>query len=191
METERTIGNKPIVIPLFTFKLEEDGITHINIYSNGKSPLGRFLSHFAPVAVHHPVHGDFPSLENFYQFVKTGCNEPIFKTLAPHLAKLKARQYLDKRPIDFDDLIRDMNERKINGNIKAKMAFINSILPFDHYYVMTDKRTGSIFKVRPREADKFVIMFESLRIKLRKIYDDAEASLANISSGSIGRAESS
>ena len=30
------------------YKPKDDGITHINIYSQGKTQLGRFLSNFEP-----------------------------------------------------------------------------------------------------------------------------------------------
>lgn len=170
-------------IPLFTFKEDEDGISHININLDAKTPLGRFLSPIAPVPVVHGELGSFASVMNFYHYVRTGKKEPSFKTMNPRLVMIKSKQYLESKPDDFDDMIRDINRQKIQNNLKANKAFICSILPFDYYFLITDKVTGLPVKVRPREADKFVIMFEVLRIELRKKYDDAQASIANICSG--------
>jgi hypothetical protein len=35
--------------------VEQDGTTHINIYSKGKTELGRFLTNFAYIGIGYPI----------------------------------------------------------------------------------------------------------------------------------------
>jgi hypothetical protein len=47
------------------YKSKDDGITHINIYSKGKTELGRWLSNFT----YHPIEtedGKFDSVEGYW-----------------------------------------------------------------------------------------------------------------------------
>lgn len=178
---------------LFTFKPEEDGISHINIYSMGKTKLGKFLSHFFPVPVTHPKYGKFPTIENFWQYVSRGAKAQELRTLPPHIAKSRARQF-PKVPIDgFDEMITELNEQKLRKVPKALEDFINSTLPFDHYYLIPSKKDGSLAKVRPADSDKLVIMFENLRVKLRREKENAttDSVAADVCVGSTGQPENS
>lgn len=49
----------------------QDGITHINIYSKGKTVIGRYLSNFAKFPFEHPVHGKFLSVEGLWYWLLT------------------------------------------------------------------------------------------------------------------------
>lgn len=51
------------------YKPEEDGIDHINIYSRGKTELGRELSAFSECAI-HKEYGQFNSIEGLYHYLK-------------------------------------------------------------------------------------------------------------------------
>ena len=42
-----------------------DGVTHINVYSQGKTSIGRALSNFSPLGFNHPKHGHFESVEGY------------------------------------------------------------------------------------------------------------------------------
>jgi hypothetical protein len=53
-------GNIEMWIP------EEDGVTHINIYSKGKTELGRWLTNFSYSPFNHPEYGKFLSMEGFW-----------------------------------------------------------------------------------------------------------------------------
>ncbi len=55
-----------------TFISEEDGITHINIYSKGKTELGRLMSNFALSPFSVPQHGEFKSIEGYWYWLSTG-----------------------------------------------------------------------------------------------------------------------
>lgn len=47
-------------------KYLEDGVDHINIFSKGQTPLGRFLSNFTHCPFQHPEFGAFNSIEGFW-----------------------------------------------------------------------------------------------------------------------------
>lgn len=178
---------------LFSFKPVEDGESHINIYSSAKTKLGRFLSHFFPVEVVHSKYGRFPTIENFWQYVNRGAKVPELRTLPPHIAKSRARQY-PIVPVDgFDEMIAELNEQKLKKVPKALEDFINSTLPFDHYYLIPSKTDGSLIKVRPADSDKLVIMFENLRVKLRREKENAttDSVAADVCVGSTGQPENS
>lgn len=55
---------------------EEDGVTHINVCSHGKTALGQFLSNFTPCKV-EIKYGNFASLEALYHHLKitTSCTD--------------------------------------------------------------------------------------------------------------------
>ena len=48
------------------YKPLNDGVDHINIYSRGKTQLGRMLSNFYLSPFNHPVYGGFNTVEGFY-----------------------------------------------------------------------------------------------------------------------------
>lgn len=68
------------------FKITDDGITHINVYSKGKTELGRLLSNFS----HTPFYGNdilFNSVEGWWQWFTTGKEYDYLKYLYGFKAK--------------------------------------------------------------------------------------------------------
>ena len=67
--------------------VEEDGITHVNIYSQGKTKLGKWLSNFS----HTPIDtedGHFESIEGYwYWLVTDNINKDILRGLYGYEAK--------------------------------------------------------------------------------------------------------
>jgi hypothetical protein len=51
----------------------KDGIDHINIYSRGKTEVGRQLSNFAHTPFTHKDYGYFNSVEGLWYYLITGC----------------------------------------------------------------------------------------------------------------------
>lgn len=51
-------------MPISKYTATTDGIDHINIYSKGKTTLGRMLSNFACTPFTHPEDGKFASIED-------------------------------------------------------------------------------------------------------------------------------
>lgn len=114
---------------------ETDGIDHINVYSKGKTKLGRFLTNFA----YSPINtedGYFASIEAYWYWL--GCKDDRLRVTYGFLSKqmgrdLGAKDWLDDKV--FKDKIKKAIEIKINHNVEMSDLFYHSSLPFTHYYV--------------------------------------------------------
>lgn len=125
------------------FKPEEDGITHINVWSRAKTPLGRALSNFAHTPFDHPDYGHFSSVEGFWYWLSTGSTNNQFRSLfgfrAKEIGRLVRRE-LDANggiPVveDFRAQIKKALLCKIEQNPQLQQALKESDLPLTHYYV--------------------------------------------------------
>ena len=115
-----------------------DGIDHINVYSKGRTFLGRRLSNFYPIMFCHPVYGWFDTVEGFYFFVSTGFKVDAFRRCKGFEAKALGKTY-ERVPCDnFELLIREAIRLKILQNPVLLKDLKDSTLPFKHYYVYGD-----------------------------------------------------
>jgi len=116
----------------------EDGKTHINIYSKGKTELGRLLSNFA-YSPFECEEGKFYSIEGYWYWL--GTRDEVLKTLSGYQAK-KYGQSLNRiyKVKDFEDKIRIAMVLKVNSNPKLFDLLLDSDLPFTHYYVFNGYR---------------------------------------------------
>ena len=139
----------------------DDGITHINIYSNGATQLGRFLSNFSfsPITTDH---GHFCSMEGYYHYIKSLLaiqHSPqaldlrdryhVGLTQLQSLHGKAAQQYgrvlrreLMADGVWFDDKTSIVKLEWFITALKSKLmtsslypVFLESTLPFTHYYV--------------------------------------------------------
>ena len=62
--------------PSIQFNPEDDGITHINIWFQGKTELGRMLSHFYELPFTHPFFGDFKTMEGLWRYIQNKDTTP-------------------------------------------------------------------------------------------------------------------
>lgn len=157
--------------------LEDDGITHINIWLHGKTELGRMLSHFYKSPFHHPYFGSFTSMEGFWHYIKNlnsndDHNHPrdALRSLSGNAAKQYGKKLKWSYVDQFQKIISAANFYKIEQNIEMKELFIDSTLPFDQYYLT--KSTGEVegqYGVVARLANyKWLIdSFEENRILLQ------------------------
>lgn len=123
---------------------KQDGITHINIYSKGKTELGQTLSNFS----YFPFDcedGHFKSIEAYWHWLGVPDNCPQKEDLkeihgyeAKKMGEQLKKKYGQKHIENF--------EERILAAIRIKMnAFKNSFksptgqLPFEHYYVFNNK----------------------------------------------------
>ena len=135
---------------------ELDGITHVNIYSKGKTDLGRFLTNFA----HTPItlsEGTFQSIEGYWYWL--GSHDDRLKALhgfeAKQFGRLCNRNYR---------LTEDNFQRKIKIAISVKMAhwpvYLRELqmlkIPLAHYYVFGNS-------VKPAGFEWLVAYFESMK----------------------------
>lgn len=119
-------------------KPEEDGITHVNIYSQGKTQLGRMLSNFDRFEI-ETEDGTFNSVEGYWYWLSIeDCKEKeVLRNLYGYNAKkigndLKNR-FNKRMDEDFENKILNAIWYKVRRN---RYLFTEDIknLPFEHYY---------------------------------------------------------
>lgn len=135
-----------------------DGVTHINVYSKGKTELGRQLTNFALSPFVHPDFGKFNSVEGFWYWCGTlggGFKKADLQRIETlrELHGLKAKE-LGRELIRgmvwrdpechpdheyFRELILEGIRCKLRQNRNILTALTNSTLPLKHYYVFGDK----------------------------------------------------
>lgn len=120
---------------------DEDGITHINCWSKGRTVLGQLLSNFANTPFDHPQHGSFASVEGFWYWCATGMQDRQLKRLYGASAKSYGKKLtpVALEEAVFRDLIRSAIRCKLEQNAQLREMFIASELPFEHYYVYGPK----------------------------------------------------
>ena len=122
----------------------DDGITHINVYSKGKTELGRFLSNFYPIHV-ETEDGCFESIEGYWYWLGTDHpDRDKLRLMSGYEAKsvgknfrVTDRLYMDNE--EFKRKIRDAMTWKMNNNPEMFRMLQQSILPLQHYYVFYGK----------------------------------------------------
>ena len=121
---------------------EEDGITHINVYSKGKTWLGRRLSNFdwSPVDLED---GKFHSIEGYWYWLSSDHEDKDdLRHLYGYAAKMRGRELRGKDWIEteeFKEKIKRAITVKINQHFHIQKKLVESTLPFTHYYVFGDR----------------------------------------------------
>ena len=131
--------------PSIQFNPEDDGITHINIWFQGKTELGRMLSHFYELPFTHPFFGDFKTMEGLWRYIQNKDTTPeeaergIEKDKLRHMSGIAAKNFgksLTWRKVEcFIEIIAAANFYKIKQSPKLMRMFTDSTLPFVMYYV--------------------------------------------------------
>jgi hypothetical protein len=143
-----------------------DGITHINLYSKGKTKLGQLLSNFAHTPFISPLYGQFASLEGFWYWLATGQCIDRLRTLYGYAAKKEGQAYLRVNCLEFETIICHATEWKLYCHPEIVEAMQKTNLPFVHYYVFGDTNTSQ-FKQQFSTANAFQIEYlELLRYQL-------------------------
>jgi len=118
---------------------EEDGKTHINVYSRGVTPLGRSLSNLSECNIEHPYFGHFRTLEGLWFYMKTGFKDDNFRIIKG----LAARDLGKKLPSEFYPLFSKMFKlgmlEKLEKNPGLQRDLLANDLPLAHYYVYGKK----------------------------------------------------
>lgn len=112
-----------------------DGEDHINIWTKGRTDLGRWLSNFSYSPFVHPKYGKFNSMEGFYYYAATGFEFEEFRGLWGWKAKSAGKQLPKVRCEDFEDLLMEALEFKILYNPEWIPELLATDLPFTHYFV--------------------------------------------------------
>lgn len=121
---------------------DDDGRTHINIYSRGYTELGRMLSNFYHSPFEHPKYGKFASMEAFYYYVSTGFEHEWIRDYYGWQAKLKGKVLPKVNNFktydfynEFEELLTSGLEWKLYYNPEIVKKLCASELPFQHYYI--------------------------------------------------------
>lgn len=117
-----------------------DGITHINVYSGGKTELGRWLSNFTKAPFQLVTDGSFDSVEGYWYWLQLSGVEGRegLRKLSGISAKKLGQKLREGVEVTYDDEFKT----KIKTAIAMKILtypnmfdkFIESTLPFTHYY---------------------------------------------------------
>jgi predicted NAD-dependent protein-ADP-ribosyltransferase YbiA (DUF1768 family) len=136
----------------------QDGITHINIYSQGKTDLGKMLSNFYKCLI-ITRDGKFNSVEGYWYWLGIEeCEEKeVLRTLSGYQAKKIGNELKKKYQQRVDSEFEDKIIRAIWAKVKTKVHMFKSeivTLPFEHYY----NYGGKVVDVK----DKYPWMMEAI-----------------------------
>lgn len=144
----------------------QDGKTHINIYSKGRTVLGRTLSNFSHHQFHHDELGPFAGMEGLYYYLKTGKKNEGFRRLSGFAAK-KLGKTLPRVEMDIDEFHRLLrigcrcvyrdNPRIHELILDQVVENKGELLPFVHYYLAGNHA------VVPKGNDWVVEEWDSIR----------------------------
>lgn len=146
----------------------KDGIDHINVYSNGKTELGRMLSNFYRFPI-MTKDGLFYSVEAYWFWlgISNDCKEKEhLRTLSGYDAKKygnSLRSYYPAKDANFEDKIIRAIWYKVQRNASL---FVDAYreLPLQHYYVLTDGKTMNVY-------NKYKFMMEAEEKMKKYIYE--------------------
>lgn len=130
------------------WKPEEDGVTHVNLYSNGLTPAGRFMSNFTPV---HDLLLDgyaFGSIEAYWYWLgikpkdRTSRRALELMPLSGFPAKQLGKELTDlstHHEPDFIPKIKAAIRVKMQSRRARELLLSTGSLPLAHYYVFKRK----------------------------------------------------
>lgn len=114
-----------------------DGIDHINVYSKGKTELGRLLSNFADTPFEIENIGRFQTVEGYWYWIITG--DDWFKEALGWEAKKFGKEAPKVRDHPTYDELTLAYLAKLRHNPRVKELLETNTLPLKHYYVYGNK----------------------------------------------------
>lgn len=118
------------------FRPKTDGVDHINIYSKGKTELGRWLTNFALAPFTLDDHGAFESVEGYWYWLSTGRRHDSLRLLFGVEAKRTGKTFERvEYNGDFEAAICRAIRAKLLQHPKMLSRLIDSDLYLTHYYV--------------------------------------------------------
>lgn len=153
---------------------DEDGKTHINIYSKGKTEIGRILTNVANVSFVHEDYGSFNSVDGLWYWLLSGKTNDNFRKYSGFEAKAEGKKIPKENllPIDedFKSAIKKAFKAKVKSNPNIIKLMYESDLPFEHYYYYG--KDGN-YKVINQEKHKWQCEeFERLRNIIKDYYNE-------------------
>lgn len=142
-----------------------DGIHHINIYSKGKTEIGRWLSNFTYCPI-QTENGWFNSIEGYWYWITTLVDtlRELHGFAAKKLGK-EREKILEVSDEVFRSKIRKALDLKLKTNPKWVVEQVN--LPLKHYYDYGGKRVET-------EKHHWIVRHLEMRIKqLKEHYNES------------------
>lgn len=140
------------------FTPNDDGVSHINIYSKGKTRLGRLLSNFHYQPFNHPVYGSFHSVEGMWYWLS--CRDDRLRYLSGSEAKREGRALREKDNSGepwFYQAITEALRIKIMSNPELLGLIKENELPYAHYYTKHCPKTGEELSVEASPKHLWVV----------------------------------
>lgn len=133
-------------IYFMNYNPEKDGIDHINIYSQGRTKLGKWLSNFTYSPISIPEHGQFSSVEGYWYWLRT--KDDRFRLLYGYQAKKLGKTLVLSEACNgnFMLYIKKAIDTKIKSNKVMMKELADSVLPFTHYYVFGEHVVNAGFE---------------------------------------------
>lgn len=121
---------------------EKDGITHINVYTKGKTPLGRKLTNISNIPFELEEYGSFSSAEGYWFWLRLNKTKEEFRTMDAFEAK-KQGSLMVQSPFNIVKPVDDYFKEDFKKGIRAKLRqnkdilieLLKTDLPLTHYYV--------------------------------------------------------
>lgn len=144
-----------------------DGETHINIYSKGKTEIGKWLSNFSYVPI-QTEHGRFNSIEGYWYWLTT-LNDKLRELHGFSAKKLgKESEMLQQLSAEeFKSCICKAIDLKLKTKHKWVAESVN--LPLKHYYEYGGKRVE-------KQEYNWITEHIELRVKQLKEYYESRRS---------------
>ncbi|HRK00820.1 MAG TPA: hypothetical protein PL089_14515 [Ignavibacteria bacterium] len=118
------------------FEPANDGVDHINVYSRGKTKLGKLMSNFA----HTPFtyHGKtYQSIEGALYYYRTEDD----RLIAMHGSQAKKLgSSLKEKQIETPAMIKSWIYAKLFANPEIIDLLLQNNLPYAHYYIMYGRK---------------------------------------------------
>lgn len=145
----------------------EDGDKHLNIYSRGKTHLGRWLSNFTHSPFTHPEYGKFESMEGFWYWASTGMNHHNLKSVWGFKAKQVGREYPKVKNDKFRGMIKSALRCKLTQHPDELERFLGNKLPLEHYYYYGNIQNQNTKIIVPPSGKMLIDILNELKEELR------------------------
>lgn len=154
--------------PSPAFLPANDGVDHVNIYSRGRTELGRLLSHFATTPFDVAPHGRFACLEAYWYWLQCeeGPERERLRVLSGFAAKragraLRTPHFRLASELEFRRCIARATREKIRCTPRLASALRACTLPLTHDYVYAGR------PVTPQGNDWVLEVVEFFRNRLQ------------------------
>lgn len=153
-------ANRPVADPM------DENITHINVYSDSVTMLGRVLSNFAHTPIVHPEHGKFESLEGYWYWLSTGMQHDELRKAVGFAAKKLGRTFKTVHRDDFQALFEKALALKMEQHPVIADVLKKCQLPLLHYYYFGAKNNNPRI-IEPKGHEWVVEWLERFRTQGR------------------------